>query len=126
LKLVIELDGGQHLEQSGYDAQRTRVLEQRGYRVLRYWNNDVLARTTDVLADVLRALESTPPQPSPAAQGREQDPALTEQASSCLSPSLAKPPALSPVFARQSALSPSLAQQGRAGEGFCPHQESQP
>ena len=41
-KLVIELDGSQHLEQDGYDAKRTVFFESRGYRVLRFWNNDVI------------------------------------------------------------------------------------
>ena len=41
-KLVIELDGGQHAEQSAYDAERTARLECQGFRVLRFWNNQVL------------------------------------------------------------------------------------
>lgn len=41
-KLVIELDGSQHLEQAGYDEERTKYLEAHGYRVLRFWNNDVM------------------------------------------------------------------------------------
>jgi len=41
-KLVIELDGGQHAEQSAYDAERTAWLECQGFRVLRFWNNQVL------------------------------------------------------------------------------------
>jgi very-short-patch-repair endonuclease len=40
-KLVIELDGGQHLEQEGYDARRTAFLESRGYKVLRFWDHEV-------------------------------------------------------------------------------------
>ncbi len=39
--LIIELDGGQHAEQQGYDAVRSAFLEGEGYRVLRFWNNDV-------------------------------------------------------------------------------------
>ena len=74
-KLAIEVDGGQHALQSGYDAQRTAMLERYGYRVLRYWNHDVLQRAEDVVADIHRHLtrEFTPPQPSrsPAAKGRE-------------------------------------------------------
>ncbi|MFZ2752516.1 MAG: endonuclease domain-containing protein [Lysobacteraceae bacterium] len=74
-KLVIEVDGGRHALRSGYDAQRTAVLERHGYRVLRYWNHDVLQRAEDVVADLHRHLtrEFTPPQPapSPAAKGRE-------------------------------------------------------
>jgi len=41
-KLIIELDGSQHLEQKEYDEERTKYLEARGYRVLRFWNNDVM------------------------------------------------------------------------------------
>jgi very-short-patch-repair endonuclease len=41
-RLIIELDGSQHLEQEAYDAERTSFLESKGYRVLRFWNNDVL------------------------------------------------------------------------------------
>ena len=40
-KLIIELDGSQHLEQSEYDEERTRYLESHGYRVVRFWNNQV-------------------------------------------------------------------------------------
>ena len=81
LKLIVELDGGQHVEQSAYDKQRTLVLEAAGYRVLRYWNDDVLLRTSCVLEDILRALEmmqsngkikGTPPQSSPALRAREE------------------------------------------------------
>jgi very-short-patch-repair endonuclease len=48
-KLIIELDGSQHLEQREYDEERTRFLGSRGYRVLRFWNNDVLNNIDDVL-----------------------------------------------------------------------------
>src|SRR5256885_11746229 len=41
-KLVIELDGGQHDEDRAKDEQRTRYIEQLGFRVIRFWNNDVL------------------------------------------------------------------------------------
>jgi very-short-patch-repair endonuclease len=41
LKLLIELDGGQHAIATVRDARRTAWLEERGYRVLRFWNNDV-------------------------------------------------------------------------------------
>jgi len=40
-KLVIELDGTQHLEQAEYDVERTRYLESQGYKVVRFWNNQV-------------------------------------------------------------------------------------
>jgi very-short-patch-repair endonuclease len=41
-KLVIELDGSQHIDQHEYDAKRTMYLQSQGYEVLRFWNNDVM------------------------------------------------------------------------------------
>jgi very-short-patch-repair endonuclease len=41
IKLVLELDGGQHLEQAEDDARRTKYLESKGYRVLRFWDHEV-------------------------------------------------------------------------------------
>jgi hypothetical protein len=64
--LVIELDGGQHLQQQGYDEQRTRHLQANGYRVLRFWNNDVLVNIENVLEAVLEALASPGPSPQPS------------------------------------------------------------
>jgi len=55
-KLVIELDGGQHADRESYDAERTRKMETNGYRVLRFWNDDGLSRTTEVLDDIIRQL----------------------------------------------------------------------
>jgi lysyl-tRNA synthetase class 2 len=59
--LIVELDGGQHLQQAGHDAMRTAYLERRGYRVLRFWNDDALARTDEVLDAVLAALHTPHP-----------------------------------------------------------------
>src|SRR5215469_14518591 len=47
--VVVELDGGQHADSVTSDAARTAVLEQDGFLVLRFWNNDVLTNTADVL-----------------------------------------------------------------------------
>ncbi len=55
-KLVIELDGGQHFDQQEYDAERTAYLELKGYRVLRFWNNDVMNNMNGVLIIILEAL----------------------------------------------------------------------
>src|SRR6476620_36323 len=41
-KLIVELDGSQHLDQEHYDQERTKYLESRGYTVLRFWNNQVM------------------------------------------------------------------------------------
>lgn len=48
-KLLIELDGGGHAEQQSYDERRDAYLRERGYRVLRVWNNDVFENCTGVL-----------------------------------------------------------------------------
>lgn len=52
LRLVIELDGGQHSEE--VDRSRTQWLEGEGYRVVRFWNNEVLENTDGVLAKLER------------------------------------------------------------------------
>ena len=54
--LVVEIDGGQHADACEYDATRTRTLEARGFRVLRFWNDEVLLRTEDVLEAIWRNL----------------------------------------------------------------------
>jgi DNA (cytosine-5-)-methyltransferase len=56
-KLVIEIDGGQHAEQTTYDAQRSHYLQQHGLTVLRFWNNEVLQQTEAVLTAILYKLE---------------------------------------------------------------------
>jgi len=58
-KTIIEVDGGQHNEIRGKikDEQRTKALEQKGYRVLRYWDNDVLQNTEGVVYNILEALK---------------------------------------------------------------------
>lgn len=48
-KLIIELDGGQHATQQHYDHERTEWLESQGFKVLRFWNNEVLSNTDRVL-----------------------------------------------------------------------------
>ena len=48
-KLIIELDGSQHLEQDEYDKERTAYFESKGYRVIRFWNNDVTNNIQSVL-----------------------------------------------------------------------------
>jgi very-short-patch-repair endonuclease len=44
-RLIIELDGSHHQEQQAYDQRRTRFLEAEGFRVLRFWNHQVLGET---------------------------------------------------------------------------------
>ena len=55
-KLIIELDGSQHLEHAEYDEERTKYLEAQGYRVLRFWNNDVINNIDSVLQVIWNAL----------------------------------------------------------------------
>jgi very-short-patch-repair endonuclease len=65
-RIVIEVDGSQHMARAGADAARTAFLESRGYRVLRFWNNDVLQQTEGVLAaihEVLREDRGSSPHP---------------------------------------------------------------
>ena len=56
-KLIIELDGSQHLEQEEYDKERTQYLESQGYKVIRFWNNDVINSIEGVILVVMNALE---------------------------------------------------------------------
>ena len=56
-KLIIELDGSQHLEQEEYDKERTKYLESQSYKVLRFWNNDVLNDIEGVILAITQALE---------------------------------------------------------------------
>jgi very-short-patch-repair endonuclease len=57
LKLVIELDGIQHIDQKEYDLERTAFLESKGYRVLRFWNTNVIKNLEEVLRLIAVAIE---------------------------------------------------------------------
>jgi very-short-patch-repair endonuclease len=54
--LIVEADGGQHAD-SETDRVRTAWLEEQGWRVLRFWNNDVLANTNGVVETILKELQ---------------------------------------------------------------------
>ncbi|MBN8736804.1 MAG: endonuclease domain-containing protein [Xanthomonadales bacterium] len=71
-KLIIEVDGGQHFDATG-DVARTQRLHELGYRVLRFWNNDVLTRTHQVLAVIYEALGTAGPHPGLPPQAGEGD-----------------------------------------------------
>jgi very-short-patch-repair endonuclease len=72
-RLIVEADGSQHLE-SAYDAQRDSWLLDQNFRLLRFWNRDILLEAEGVLTAVLAALEgveagiepASPPTPLPA------------------------------------------------------------
>ncbi len=67
VRLVLEADGGQHDLQRGYDTMRDAALAREGYRVLRFWNNDILTTIDGVLLTIAQALP--PPSHAPAARG---------------------------------------------------------
>jgi very-short-patch-repair endonuclease len=58
-RLVVEVDGSQHQEQQPYDEIRTRWLESQGYRVLRFWNNEVLDTIDAVVETIAEQLEGS-------------------------------------------------------------------
>ena len=60
-KLIIELDGSQHLEQEGYDHERTEYLQSKGYQILRFWNNDVMKDIDNVIRAIIQAMDSERP-----------------------------------------------------------------
>ncbi len=67
-KLIIEVDGGQHSEPSNveYDIERTDFLEDEGYKVIRFWNNEVLQNTEGVVEAIRLAVkEREHPVPHP-------------------------------------------------------------
>ncbi len=62
--LIVEVDGGQHETAQDRDAARTAWLEARGYRVIRFWNNEVIGNVEGVLETIVRAAGETK-SPSP-------------------------------------------------------------
>ncbi len=56
-RLIIELDGGQHLEILDQDAKRTQWLESQGYKVLRFWNDAVFKEPEGVLEVIAKTLQ---------------------------------------------------------------------
>ena len=64
-KLVVELDGGHHAVEIAADEKRSQFLEFKGYRVLRFWNHDVLSDTVAVLERIADALSDPHPCPFP-------------------------------------------------------------
>src|SRR2546422_3653261 len=68
-QLVIEIDGGVHRKTYLQDRARDQVLMGRGYRVLRFWNSDVLRHTDRVMRRIALALRTPSPVPSPPKRG---------------------------------------------------------
>ena len=69
-KLVIELDGSQHLSQQIADRRRTEYINQLGYRVLRFWDHEALVETEVVLEQILASVEDPHPNPLPLGRGK--------------------------------------------------------
>lgn len=66
-KLVIEVDGGQHNNRA--DAGRTAILEAEGYRMVRFWNDEVLGNPDGVWSVIAGVLPNHHPAPTPSHQG---------------------------------------------------------
>jgi very-short-patch-repair endonuclease len=64
-RLIVEADGSQHAE-SAADQKRDAYLAGQGFRVLRFWNNDILTNSDGVATAILAVLETPLPNPSPA------------------------------------------------------------
>jgi len=65
-RLAIELDGGQHDEREEYDRQRTVWLNQKGWLVIRFWNNALWNNEDGVLEKILATLQTLLPSPRPS------------------------------------------------------------
>ena len=68
-KLIIEVDGGQHATEA--DAPRSAIMEDEGYRVIRFWNNEMLGNPDGVWSVIDRALHYRHPHPASPIEGEE-------------------------------------------------------
>ncbi len=71
-RLIIELDGGQHDWREAEDARRTAYIEGQGFRLIRFWNNEVFEALDDVLRRIGEALTQAHPRPLPHAGGEQE------------------------------------------------------
>jgi very-short-patch-repair endonuclease len=70
-QLVVELDGGQHQEQIIYDEHRTCFLLAQGWRVLRFWTNEVICNLEGVLSNIVVHFKEDPHPSLPPVRGKE-------------------------------------------------------
>ena len=68
-QLVIEVDGGQHCEEG--ESKRTALIEGEGYRLLRFWNHDVIGNPDGVYSSIAEALLDRHPHPASPIKGEE-------------------------------------------------------
>ena len=73
-KLVIEVDGSQHLDQLTYDDRRSVWLQAQGFVVLRFWANEVLSSLDGVISAIEQSLSGRQPAPTPALPQRGREP----------------------------------------------------
>lgn len=73
-RVIVELDGGQHADETAYDSARDAWLREQGFIVMRFWNTDVMTNADSVLELVARAcgvLTNDPLSPGPSPAGGE-------------------------------------------------------
>jgi very-short-patch-repair endonuclease len=70
-RLIVEIDGGQHDRLSCRETERTEFLQNEGYRILRFWNNEILTNPDDVHHAITNALAASPPPSPPPSRGRD-------------------------------------------------------
>ena len=70
-RLIIELDGGQHDWREAEDARRTAYIERQGFRLVRFWNNEVFESLESVLNRMAQALRQAHSRPLPQAGGEQ-------------------------------------------------------
>ena len=72
VRLIVEADGGQHND-APHDKRRDTWLHEQGFRVLRFWNNEIMANLDGVLATIMDAVTNPPSPPAPLPQGERGD-----------------------------------------------------
>src|SRR5215469_6727497 len=82
-RLIVEIDGGQHDSSSEAETSRTRFLEAEGYRVLRFWNNEVLDNREGVRGAIADTLHHATPTPTLPHRGGGRKATTTNPARSC-------------------------------------------
>lgn len=79
-RLIVEIDGASHLQDHVYDRRRTEFLQAKGYRVIRFWNSEVMENPEGVANRILSHLRHTPsPNPSRSREGSQRRPAKAGQ-----------------------------------------------